>query len=156
MMRRFVKFLLEALTLNAVALMVSAAGLPRKSPPLTITDPSGAEITLSGFHGKVIAIEFFFVRSPRCLQVAQMLNKLNSELGPQGFQPLAEAFGPDAAPGILNRMADYFKLTYPVGYAASDRVDAYLGREGKEILKVPQMVIVDRRGMIRGVSGSQG
>jgi cytochrome c biogenesis protein CcmG/thiol:disulfide interchange protein DsbE len=151
-----VKFLREVLAVNAVALMASAAELPRRSPPLTITDPSGAEVALSGFHGKVIAIEFFFVRSPRCLQLAQMLNKLNSDLGPQGFQPLAVAFGPDAAPGILTRMVDYFKLTYPVGYAASDRVDAYLGRGGKEILKVPQMVIVDRRGMIRAVSGSRG
>jgi cytochrome c biogenesis protein CcmG/thiol:disulfide interchange protein DsbE len=156
MMRPLVKFLREALALNAVALIVSAAELPRRSPPLTITDPSGAEIRLSGFHGKVIAIEFFFARSPRCLQLAQILNKLNSDLGPQGFQPLAVAFGPDAAPGILTRMVDYFKLTYPVGYAASDRVDAYLERGGKEILKVPQMVIVDRRGMIRAVSGSHG
>ncbi|HEY7337688.1 MAG TPA: redoxin domain-containing protein [Bryobacteraceae bacterium] len=156
MMRRPVKLLLEGLALNAIALIVGAAGLPRRSPPLTITDPSGGEITLSSFRGKVVAIEFFFVRSPRCLQLAQTLNKLNSDLGPQGFQPIAVAFGPDAAPGVLARMTDYFKLTYPVGSAASDRVDAYLGREGKERLKIPQMVIVDRHGMIRAVSGSQG
>ena len=156
MTRRMIKFIFEALTLNAVTLIVSPAALPRRSPPLTITEPSGAEIALSSFRGKVIAIEFFFVRSPRCLQLAQTLNKLNSDLGPQGLQALAVAFGPDAAPGILTRMVDYFKLSYPVGYTASNKVDAYLGRGGREMLKIPQMVIVDRSGMIRAVSGSQG
>jgi hypothetical protein len=35
-------------------------------------------------------------------------------------------------------------------------VDQYLGREAKQILKIPQMVIVDRTGTIRAASGPQG
>jgi len=136
--------------------MVQAAALPRKSPPLTITQPSGAEIRLSSFSGKVVAIEFFFVRSPHCLQLIKTLNKLNSEFGPQGFQAIGVAFGPGADAGMLAQLTDYFKLTYPLGYTTSDRVDAYLGREGQEILKIPQMAIIDRRGDIRATSGSRG
>jgi peroxiredoxin len=97
-----------------------------------------------------------FVRSPHCLQLAQMLNKLNNELGGRGFQPLAVAFGPGADPGVLAGLVGHLKLTYPVGVTTSDKVDAYLGRTGKEILKIPQMVIVDRTGMIRAASGTHG
>jgi peroxiredoxin len=146
---------LETLAISTTAL-VQGATVPRKSPPLTITQPSGEEIRLSTFSGKVVAIEFLFVRSPHCLQLAGMLNKLEAELGPQGFQAVAIAFGPGASPGILAHMVEYFKLTYPVGYTTSGEVDAYLGREGKQILKIPQMVIVDRSGAIRATSGPLG
>jgi len=147
---------LAALALSAAATTVQAVTLPRKSPPLTITHPSGEEIQLSSFKGKVVAVEFFFVRSPHCLQLAGLLNKLESELAPQGFQAVAVAFGPGASSGILAHMIEYFKLTYPVGYATSSQVDEYLGREAKQILKIPQMVIVDRTGTIRATSGPQG
>jgi hypothetical protein len=53
-------------------------------------------------------------------------------------------------------MVDYFKLTYPVGYSAKDHVDTYLGRTGKEILNIPQIVVIDRKGMIRATSGGAG
>jgi thiol-disulfide isomerase/thioredoxin len=132
------------------------ATIPRPSPELVVTQPSGAETRLSSFKGKVVAVEFLFVRSPHCLQLAQMLNRLNSELGGRGFQPMAVAFGPSADLGVLTSLVDHLKLTYPVGLTTSDQVDAYLGRAGKEILKIPQIVIVDRDGVIRATSGRQG
>jgi peroxiredoxin len=123
---------------------------------LTITQPSGDEIRLSSFSGKVVAIEFFFVRSPHCLQLVEMLNKLNREFGPQGFQSIGVAFGAGVSPGVLSHLVEYLKLTYPVGYATVDKVDAYLGREGKELLRIPQIAIIDRSGAIRATSGSHG
>jgi peroxiredoxin len=151
-----IKAFLKAASLSTAMLIVQAATAPRKSPPLNITQPSGDETRLSSFSGKVVAIEFFFVRSPHCLQLAQILNKLNGEFGSQGFQAIGVAFGPDASPGVLAHMVEYFKLTYPVGYTTSDQVDAYLGREGKETLRIPQMAIIDRNGAIRATSGRQG
>jgi hypothetical protein len=53
-------------------------------------------------------------------------------------------------------MVDYFKLTYPVGYSAKSDVDSYLGRTGKEILNIPQIVVIDRTGTIRATSGGAG
>ncbi len=151
-----IRAFLGVLAIGATVLVADAATLPRKSPPLMITQPSGEETRLSTFSGKVVAIEFLFVRSPHCLQLAGMLNKLEADLGPQGFQAVAVAFGPDASPGVLAHMVEYFKLTYPLGYTSASAVDAYLGREGKEILKIPQMVVVDRNGAIRATSGPQG
>lgn len=64
--------------------------------------------------------------------------------------------GPNATESVLAHLVDYFKITYPVGFSSSDQVDAYLGREGKEVLKVPQMVVIDRKGVIRATSGTLG
>ena len=57
---------------------------------------------------------------------------------------------------MLGHVVDYFKVSYPIGYTTADKVDAYLGRDGKQILKIPQMVILDRHGIIRATSGSEG
>ena len=35
-------------------------------------------------------------------------------------------------------------------------VDNYLGRNGNEILNIPQVVVIDRAGMIRATSGGRG
>jgi hypothetical protein len=111
---------------------------------------------LASLKGKVVVVEFLFVRSPHCLHLIEMLNKLNADLGPRGFQPVAVAFGPNATESVLAHLVDYFKITYPVGLSSSDQVDAYLGREGKEVLKVPQMVVIDRKGVIRAMFGTSG
>jgi peroxiredoxin len=145
-----------AIFLLAVAALPARPGLPRPSPQFTLTQPSGSQIELSSFKGKVVAIEFLFVRSPHCLELAKMLNKIYSELGSRGFQAVAVAFGPSASESVVTNLVEYFKLTYPVGYTSPDKVDAFLGREGTETLKIPQMVVIDRNGDIRALSGSEG
>jgi peroxiredoxin len=144
------------LTLAASALAVPPTVVPRKAPEFTIHEPSGKTTLLSSFKGKVVLIEFLFVRSQHCLRVVQTMNKLNKELGARGFQSIAIAFGPNSDGAVITHLVDYFKLTYPVGYTSADKVDSFLGREGNEILKIPQMVVIDRSGMIRAMSGTKG
>jgi len=137
-------------------LAAPSAPLPRKSPEFTIKEPSGKQILLSSFKGKVVVIEFFFLRSQQCLNLLKTMNKLNAELGPRGFQPIAIAFpapGSDANGPLVSDTVDYFKITYPVGYTDKNEVDQYLARGEKEILRIPQMVVIDRAGMIRAQSG---
>jgi len=134
----------------------AAPPVPRQSPDFIINEPSGKIAQLSSYRGKVVVIEFFFIRSPKCLTLAQTINKLHRELGPRGFQPVAIAFGPDAGQPLVSQMVQYFKLTYPVGYASPDEVDKYLDRQGNEILNIPQVVAIDRAGVIRAQSGAKG
>ena len=152
--------------LTAIALLLAFAAFaigappstPRQSPEFTIIEPSGKQILLSSFKGKVVAIEFFFLRSPKCLNLANTMNKLNAELGPRGFQAVAIAFpapGSDANGPLVSQVVDYLKLGYPVGYADKDRVDQYLERSATETLRIPQVVIIDREGMIRAQSGGR-
>lgn len=137
---------------------MSSAPIPRESPEFNIQEPSGKHILLSSLRGKVVVLEFFFIQSDHCIRVAKTLNGLGSEMGKRGFQPVGIVFDPpnlrtSSQGRLVPDMVEYFKLTYPVGYASKAEVDAYLGRSGKEILGIPQVVVIDRKGMIRAASG---
>ena len=152
--------LIVALTVAGLAMAAPPPGVPRQSPELNIAEPSGKTIPLSSLRGKVVVIEFLFIQSNHCLRVASTLNKLNSELGALGFQPLGIVFDPPNGGGASGRLipalVNDLKLTYPVGYATRSEVDRYLGRTGKEILNIPQVVVIDRAGVIRAASGGAG
>lgn len=149
-----------AATLTATVLFAGPGSLPRKSPDFTISEPSGKDIPLSAFKGKVVVMEFFFLQSNHCTRVAKMLNELSKEMGPRGFQAVGIVFDPPNAPashGLLVAPAvDFFKLTYPVGYSSKAAVDTYLSRRPREVLNIPQLVVIDRVGMIRAMSGPAG
>jgi peroxiredoxin len=149
-------------SLILVLLMMAAtppapfASTPRKSPEFTINEPSGKQVLLSSFKGEVVMIEFFFLRSEKCLNLARTMNKLNAELGARGFQPIAVAFPApqsDANGPLVGYWADSYKLTYPVGFTDKNSVDQYLNRGPSEILRIPQVIIIDRAGMIRAQTG---
>jgi peroxiredoxin len=135
---------------------VPSASVPRQSPDFTIDEASGKQIQLSSFKGKVVMIEFLFLRSPKCLDLTQTMNKLNAELGSRGFQPVAIAFSApqsEANQALVANLVDSLKLTYPVGYTNKEEIDRYLSREQTETLRIPQVVIIDRAGTIRAQTG---
>jgi peroxiredoxin len=152
--------LTTALTSAGFAAAAPPPGVSRISPELNIAEPSGRTIPLSSFRGKVVVIEFLFIQSNHCLRVAGTLNNLNSELGALGFQPVGIVFDPPNSGGASGRLipglVSQLKLTYPVGYATKSEVDRYLGRTGKEILNIPQVIVIDRAGRIRAASGGAG
>jgi len=145
------------LTISALALALPTASVPRKSPEFTISVPPGKTTLLSSYKGKVVVVEFFFIASEHCMHVAQVLNKLNQDMGSRGFQPIGIVFDPPKVPTsgekVIPSLVDYFKLTYPVGFASKADVDTYLSRTGNEVLAIPQMVVIDRGGMIRAATG---
>lgn len=150
-----------AIMLAVLAATVSSADpLPRKSPDFTISEPSGKNTRLSSFKGKVVVMEFFFLQSNHCTRVAKMLNELSKEMAPRGFQAVGVVFDPPNAPESHGRLiapaVSYFGLTYPIGYSSKTDVDAYLSRKPRQILNIPQVVVIDRTGMIRAMSGAAG
>ena len=153
---RTVTSLTLTLLMVASTLAAPSGSIPRRSPEFSINQSSGKQILLSSFQGKVIVIEFLFLRSARCLRMAQTLNRLSLDLGPRGLQPVAIVFGPNADMPQTAYFADDFKLTYPVGFATPDKVDSYLARGPNEVLNIPQVVVIDRQGMIRAQSGGKG
>ncbi len=152
---------IAALTLFVLGMAASAAPsapVPRQSPEFTINEASGKTVLLSSFKGKVVMIEFLFLRSPKCLDLAQTMNKLNAELGSRGFQPIAIAFSApqsEANLALVGNLVDSLKLTYPVGYTEKGDVDQFLSRGPQEMLRIPQVVIIDRAGMIRAQTGGK-
>jgi peroxiredoxin len=156
--RQSIRVILGLLLLGS-AFAASSPTLPRRSPELSIDEPGGKTTMLSSFKGKVVVLEFLFVRSQHCIRVAQVLNQLQQELGSRGLQSIGIAFdAPNAAATggeYLSDLAQSLKLTYPVGYAQRAGVDSYLGRTGNDMLSIPQIVVIDRSGMIRAATGGR-
>jgi peroxiredoxin len=150
-----VVYLLLLISLSIPALSAPPAAVPRKSPDFTIYEPSGKVTQLSSLKGKVVVMEFLFLRSKHCIDVIQTLNQLNQELGPRGLQPVAIAFNKGDNGTLVNRMEQYFKLTFPVGYTSAENVDTFFGRTGSDKLNIPQIVVIDRSGTIRAQNGAK-
>ena len=142
------------------AFAAGSAPIPRKSPEFTLYETSGKTTLLSSLKGKVVVMEFLFLKSEHCLRVAKTLNQLQGEMGNRGLQAVGVVFdppnGPNAGGQYVTLMVDYFKLTYPVGYSSKADVDLYLGRAPNEVLNIPQVVVIDRNGVIRATSGGRG
>lgn len=158
-MQKILATIVLAILLGAIA-TTQAATLARESPEFLIAQPGRPAISLASFRGKVVVMEFLFINSQHCLRVARMLNKLQSDLGSQGFQPVGIVFDPPNMAGaggqLLASMADYLNLAYPLGHASKGQVDIYLGRANREVLTIPQVVVIDRSGVIRAASGGLG
>jgi hypothetical protein len=77
------------------------------------------------------------------------------ELKPRGFQPLGVAFNEMAS--VL--LPDFLKQTqpnFPIGYAQRDPVLSFLQHPAILRFVVPQFVLIDRKGMIRGQTTAEG
>jgi peroxiredoxin len=143
--------------LAAAALwLLAAAPVPRKAPALAYVDAAGQEVQLSSFKGKVVVVELMLTRCPHCWRLAQTIAKLHQELGARGLQPVGIAFDDDAGGTLARDLAGYAKITYPVGFTTADKVDGFLGRQEKERFQVPQLVVIDRAGVIRAQSSPTG
>jgi peroxiredoxin len=136
--------------------LVAAAALPRQSPDFTILDPAGKQTKLSSFKGDVVVIEFLLTHCPHCWRLADTVGKLYKELGPRGFRAVAVAFDNNISGPVVADFVGRSKLLFPVGYTTADRVDSFLGRDASERFQVPQIVVVDRAGVIRAQSRPTG
>lgn len=130
------------------ALSAEAPVAPRRSPEFQLNFVGGEQKLLSSYRGKVVMIEFLFTTCPHCQHAAQVFSKLNSEYGSRGFQPLGVAW--NEMPNLA--IPDFIKankVNYPIGFATRDAVMDYLGMSPNVRSVVPQIVWIDRKGMIR-------
>lgn len=136
------------LLLLALAPSLAAATLPRKAPDFTIQLTNGHQVALSQFQGKVRAVIFILTYCPHCQKTIGFLGKDQAEFGPRGFQVLASAIedmARQALPDFLKR----FSPPFPVGYNARGPVIDFLQHPIAARFIMPQLVLIDRQGMIR-------
>jgi peroxiredoxin len=145
-----------ALSLVSVSIWAQPP-MPRKAPELTITESSGKQTLLSSYRGKVVVLAFIFTTCPHCQAACGVLTKLHAELGDKGFQPLAVAFN-DNASMLVSSFVQNFHPSFPVGSEIRKRVTDYLQLDdsGKVPWMVPQVVLIDRKGMIVEQSSPKG
>jgi peroxiredoxin len=135
-----------------VSTLLATTPAPRKSPEFSFSEPSGKQTPLSSFKGKVVVMEFLLTNCPHCMRVAKMIARLQGELGPRGLETIGIAFDNNISGKMVIRFSQELGVTYPIGYCTSAEVDSYLGRTQTERLMVPQIVVIDRRGVIRAQS----
>jgi thiol-disulfide isomerase/thioredoxin len=143
--------------------MQAAGPVPRPSKEFTVTTPQGQQILLSSLKGKVAVVQFLFTWCPHCQAFSQMLTQLNMEYGPRGFQALGVAFNtdpdnPNDKVPLKDKVVAYTQqyAGFPVGFSNRSTVLGYLGISELERIGVPEIVVIDRKGVIREQSPTQG
>jgi len=149
--------------LISVAILLAMGGqaiavqpVPRRSPEFVIVEPSGKQTLLSSLKGKVVLLEFLMTNCPHCQRASRTIARLHQELGPRGFTPIGIAFEPTVTPRMVSGFVEQSGMAYPMGISTPGAVDSYLGRSQMERFMVPQIVVIDRQGMIRAQSGPNG
>ena len=141
----------------------AAAPVPRPSKEFAVTLPSGKQTLLSSYRGKVVMVAFMFTTCPHCQALSKVITKLQNDLGPRGFQALGVTFNeevstPNAATNaqVTANFVREFQVGFPVGFAPPASVMSYLGHSDIERWVVPQIAIIDRKGVVRAQSLAQG
>jgi len=141
----------------ACGFAIEAADLPvlRPAPEFTIKYADGNTLPLSAFKGKVVALTFVFTTCIHCQHASQVFAKLFNEYGPRGFQPVGVAFN-DMANLFVDDFVKNNGVTYRVGFSPPDPVLEFLGISKIQRYVVPQIVWIDRKGMIRAQTTALG
>ena len=150
---RFLAIVATALVAGGLHAETPAA--PRQSPDFTLHFLDGSEKPLSSFQGSVCAVEFLYTTCPHCQHASQVFSKLYQEYGAKGFQPIGVAFN-DMPRMLVPDFIKNFNVAYPVAISERMPVLEYLGISAMERFVVPQIVWIDRKGMIRSQTPSLG
>ena len=132
----------------AASFVLQGADLPRPAPAMTFKMPSGGVIDLAQYKGKVVALEFLITTCPHCQKCSQVLQKMQDEYGPKGFQALGVATN-EMAQMLVPDYVKNFALRFPVGFAPREQAHEFLQHPLMLIMYVPQLVFIDRKGTIQ-------
>ena len=113
---------------------------------------------VSAYNGKVVLVQYMFTTCQHCQQSARLYAKLQQELGPNGFQVVGIAFNDEVqnAPAVLQNFVKQNSLNFPVEAATRQAALNQLGLSQMVMLRVPQIMIIDRKGAVRVQSQAQG
>jgi thiol-disulfide isomerase/thioredoxin len=150
---KFMRSLVLSSALVALGASVFAASpVPRPAPQLEIVDASGKHL-LSSYKGKVVVVQFLLTTCPHCQAFSQILDKLQAEYGPRGFQALGAAVN-EATPEMAKDYASKYASAFPVGPLSHDLVYTFMGLSVMDRPGFPQIAVIDRKGQIREQSSS--
>jgi peroxiredoxin len=137
------------------ALLPAKPPVPRPAKEFSFPDADGQTISLSKFRGKVVIAQFLITNCSHCQALSTVLTKLQNEYGPQGFQAFGVAIN-DATPDMVRSYVKDHQLGIPVGYAPHDQALGYLGFSTMERVGVPQVMVIDRHGIVQAQSDPLG
>ena len=110
-------------------------------------------IWLSDQAGKTVVIAFILTTCPHCQYTTGILNKIHKDYAGRNVVVFESAIEPMSSLHI----ADFVKklgVNFPVGYNEQNYVLKFLGKEENTPMLMPQVVIVDPKGMVRAQYGA--
>ena len=135
------------------SLTIEAQGtVPRPAADLKIIGASGRTTLLSGYRERVVLLAFISTQCAHCQRASIVFEQLSHEFG--GTLQVAEvAFDPGADTAAFTKR---FGLSFPLGASSTEVAHDFLGIARGERLGTPQVVLIDRSGMIRAQSDRLG
>jgi thiol-disulfide isomerase/thioredoxin len=133
------------LLFSSVAMMAQGS-VPRPAPEIKI----GAA-TLSSWRGHLVLLAFISTECPHCQRASAVFEHLSHEFPGLRVAEVAFNEGADTAAFIKT-----FGLSFPVGAGSIDAAHDFLGIPHGARLGTPQIVVIDRSGMIRAQSERLG
>ena len=134
------------------ALAATGGDIPRPAPDFPIPMPDGRILRPADYKGKVVVVEFLLTTCPACQNAAHILSRLQGEYGPKGLVIIGVAINAGAERLVGGFMANH-ATTFPVGVRNEDAARAYLQIPIMNRLLFPQLVFIDRNGVIRSHRG---
>lgn len=139
-------------TLTAFAALAAGAlaapPVPRPAKELEIDQPNGQHLLLSSLKGKVVVVQFLYTTCPHCQAFSQELTQLLGQYGPKGLTAVGGAFNEADNSMVANYIKQYH-VGFPVGVMQRETVINFMGFSLLDRLVVPQIALIDRKGMIR-------
>ena len=139
-----------------IAVTFSASAEERKAPELSFNIPGQGQKLLSQYRGKVVALEFILTTCPHCQAQSKVMTKFQNEFAGKGFQALDLAINvldngatEDAANTAASMFGQNFQVGFPVGWVPRPQMMAFEGFSLMDRMVVPQLVLIDRKGVIR-------
>ena len=130
---------------GSVALMAQGR-VPRPAPELKI----GAA-TLSSWRGHIVLLAFISTECPHCQRASAVFEQLSQEFTALRSAEVAFNEGADTSAFVKQ-----FGLSFPVGVSNIDAARDFLGISRSARLGTPQIVVIDRSGVIRAQSERLG
>ena len=141
-----------ALIFPGCVLLRAQGPVPRPAPELRIVEASGKTTLLSSYRGRVVLLAFISTQCAHCQKASVDFEQLSHEFAGK-LQVAEETFDEGADAAAFSRR---FGLTFPVGSITSDAAHAFLGIATGARLGTPQVVAIDRTGVIRAQSERLG
>jgi peroxiredoxin len=134
--------------LAAAVVPVKAADMPRPAPDFAVQTGPNKYIWVADYSGKTLVLAFILTDCSHCQFTTGLLKNIQKDYAAKGVEVLQSAIETMSALHV----ADFVKkmgVTWPVGYNDQNYAAKFLGFPDNEPLLMPQIVFIDRRGIIR-------
>jgi peroxiredoxin len=131
--------------------LARGAEIPRPAGELEINTVSGGKMKLSGYRGKVVAIEFLLTWCEHCQAAGKDMQRIHQELQNRGLQVLGVAVNTDAAKASsdLATFMGASGVQFPLGWVPQNVSAAFLQHPMARPMYFPQTVLIDKKGVLR-------